>query len=34
MRVSDSAVGGDADQVARLEVGNRGLITAEGRLKP
>ena len=34
MRVSDSAVGGDADQVAKLEVGNRALIAAEGRLSP
>ena len=29
MRVSDSAVGGDADQVAKLEVGNRALIGVE-----
>jgi hypothetical protein len=45
MRVSNSAVGGDADQVARgpavsesasrkLEVGNRALIAAKGRLSP
>ena len=33
MRVSDSAVGGDADQVAKLEVGNRAPIAAEGRLR-
>jgi len=32
MRASDSAVGGDADQVAKLELGNRALIAAEGRL--
>jgi hypothetical protein len=34
MRASDSAVGGDADQVAKLEVGNRALIAAEGGLSP
>ena len=34
MRVSDNAVGGDADQVAKLEVENRALIAAEGRLSP
>ena len=34
MRASDSSVGGNPDRVAKLEVGNRALITAEGRLSP
>jgi hypothetical protein len=34
MRVSDSSMGDDADQVAKIEVGNRALIAAEGGLKP
>ena len=34
MRASDNSMGGDADRVAKLEVGNRALITAEGRLSP
>ena len=38
MRVSDSSMGGDADQVAKIEEENRALcdalIAAEGRLRP
>jgi hypothetical protein len=38
MRVSDSSMGGDADQVAKTEEENRALcaalIAAEGRLGP
>ena len=30
MRVSDSPVGGDADQVAKIEGENRALVAAEG----
>jgi len=33
MKVSDSPMGGDTDQVAKNWVGNRALIAAEGRLR-
>jgi len=34
MTASDSSVGGNADQVAKIQVGNRALNAAQGRLKP
>jgi hypothetical protein len=34
MRVSATSMGDDADQVAKIQVGNRALITAEGRFSP
>ncbi len=34
MKASDSSVGGNADQVANAQVGNRALIAAKGRLRP
>jgi hypothetical protein len=34
MRASDNSVGGNADRVAEIQVGNRALIAAEGGLKP
>ena len=34
MRASDSSVGGNVDRVAKVQVGNRALIAAQGRLKP
>ena len=34
MRASDSSVGGNANWVAKVQVGNRALIAAQGRLKP
>jgi hypothetical protein len=34
MRASDSSVGGDTDRVAKIQVGNRALNAAQGRLKP
>jgi hypothetical protein len=34
MRVSDSSMGGDTDQIAKFEGENRALIAAEGRLRP
>ena len=34
MRVSDSSMGGDADQLAKIEGDNRALIVAEGEQKP
>jgi hypothetical protein len=33
MRASDSSVGGNADRVGRIQVGNRARIAAQGRLK-
>jgi hypothetical protein len=33
MRVNDSAMGGDADQVAKIEGENRAPVAAEGRLQ-
>ena len=33
MRASDNSVGGNADRVAKIQVGNRALIAAQGRLK-
>jgi hypothetical protein len=32
MRASDSSVGGNADRVAKIQIGNRALIAAQGRL--
>jgi hypothetical protein len=34
MRARDNSVGGNADRVARIQVGNRALIAAQGRLEP
>jgi len=34
MRVSDNSVGGNTDRVGKIQVGNRALIAAEGRLSP
>jgi hypothetical protein len=34
MRVSDSSVEGDADRVAKIQVGNRAQNAAEGGLRP
>jgi hypothetical protein len=33
MRASDSSVGGNPDRVAKIQVGNRALIAAQGRLR-
>jgi hypothetical protein len=32
MRLGDSSMGGDADQIAKIEGDNRALIDAEGEL--
>jgi len=34
MTASDSLMGDNADQVAEIEIGNRALTAAEGRLSP
>jgi len=33
MRASDNSVGGNADRVAKIQVGNRALNAAQGRLR-
>jgi hypothetical protein len=34
MRASDNSVGGNADRVAKIQVGDRAPIAAQGQLKP